>query len=97
MLDVANSTEYEKVAQQVYQAILCTDEVETIEVKHNVQITGRSGVKHQIDVYWRYLEDGRERQILVECKYYTSKIDLIHARNLLGLLTDIPNSQGVLL
>jgi len=97
MLDVMNSTEYEKVAQQVYQAILATDEVETIEVLHNVQITGRSGVPHQIDVYWRYLNAGVEHQVLVECKYYKSTIDLIHARNLLGLLTDIPNSQGVLL
>ncbi|MBI6855902.1 hypothetical protein YA0002_24360 [Pseudomonas cichorii] len=44
MLNVKNSTEYEKVAQQVYQAILATEEVETIEVLHNVQITGRSGV-----------------------------------------------------
>lgn len=97
MLDVANATEYEKIAQQVYQAILCIDEVETIEVEHNVLITGRSGVKHQIDVYWRYMKDGIEHQVLVECKYYKSKIDLIHARNLLGLLADIPNSQGVLL
>lgn len=97
MLDVKNSTEYEKVAQQVYQAILANDEVETIEVLHNVQITGLSGVSHQIDVYWRYLKDGVEHQVLVECKYYQSTIDLIHARNLLGLLTDIPNSQGVLL
>ena len=97
MLDVKNSTEYEKVAQQVYQAILATDDVQTIEVLHNVQITGRSGVAHQIDVYWRYLKDGTEHQVLVECKYYQSSIDLIHARNLLGLLTDIPNSQGVLL
>lgn len=97
MLDVKNSTEYEKVAQQVYQAILATEEVETIEVLHNVQITGRSGVAHQIDVYWRYLRDGVEHQVLVECKYYKSTIDLIHARNLLGLLADIPNSQGVLL
>lgn len=97
MLDVKNSTEYEKVAQQVYQAILATDDVQTIEVLHNVQITGRSGVAHQIDVYWRYLKDGIEHQVLVECKYYRSTIDLIHARNLLGLLTDIPNSQGVLL
>ncbi|MEA1031063.1 restriction endonuclease [Pseudomonas sp. N-137] len=97
MLDVKNSTEYEKVAQQVYEAILATDDVQTIEVLHNVQITGRSGVAHQIDVYWRYLKDGTEHQVLVECKYYRSTIDLIHARNLLGLLTDIPNSQGVLL
>jgi len=97
MLNIQNSTEYEKVAQKVYQAILATKDVHTIEVQHNVQITGRSGVAHQIDVYWRYLKDGIEHQVLVECKYYRSTIDLIHARNLLGLLTDIPNSQGVLL
>lgn len=97
MLNIQNSTEYEKVAQKVYQAILATKDVHTIEVQHDAQITGRSGVTHQIDVYWHYLNDGIEHQVLVECKYYRSTIDLIHARNLLGLLTDIPNSQGVLL
>ena len=50
MLDVKNSTEYEKVAQQVYQAILATDEVETIEVLHNVQITGRSSERFSQEV-----------------------------------------------
>lgn len=97
MINVQNSTDYEKLARVVYEAILSTNDVETIEVKHNVQIQGLSGVKHQIDVYWRYLKDGIEHQVLVECKYYTSKINLIHARNLLGLMADIPQSRGILL
>ncbi|WP_019362920.1 hypothetical protein [Pseudomonas asplenii] len=56
-----------------------------------IQITGRSGVAHQIDVHWRY-----RHRVLVECKYYKSTIDLVHAWSLLGLIVEIPNSQSIL-
>ena len=48
------NTEYEKFAQEVYRELAKTDVVKTIDVKHNILLTGRSGQKHQIDVYWEY-------------------------------------------
>ena len=45
------NTEYEKFAQEVYRELAKTDVVKTIDVKHNILLTGRSGRKHQIDVY----------------------------------------------
>jgi len=93
---VKTSTDYEKVAQRVYSAILAAQGIDTVDVRHNVGVLGRSGVEHQIDVYWKFRYAGIEHKVLIECKHYSQTIDLIHARNMLGLVTDIPNSQGVL-
>ena len=60
------------------------------------KIKGKSGVEHQIDVFWEYRYAGVSHKVLIECKYYSKAISLIHARNMLGLLNDIPNSQGLI-
>jgi len=93
---VDTSEDYEKLAQEIYKNILALDGVENVEVLHNANIKGRSGVEHQIDVFWQYKYAGIEHKVLIECKYYKNPVSLIHARNMLGLVTDIPNSEGVL-
>ncbi|MEL4281746.1 restriction endonuclease [Shewanella mangrovisoli] len=91
-----SSTEYEKLTQHIYKEILALDGVENIDVRHNVQITGKSGVAHQIDVYWEYKYAGISHKVLIECKHYNHNVSLLYARNMHGLLTDVPNSSGVL-
>jgi len=93
---VDTSKDYEKLAQEIYRNILALDKIDNVEVLHDVPITGRSGVKHQIDVFWKYRYAGIEHKVLIECKYYTKPVSLVHARNMLGLIIDIPNSQGVI-
>ena len=46
--------EYEKFAQEVYQELVNADVVKSTEVRHDIKILGKSGQKHQIDVYWEY-------------------------------------------
>ena len=90
------SEEYEELAKKLYEDILLLDGVDNIDVKHNVQIKGRSGVDHQIDVFWEYKYAGVTHKVLIECKHYSHNVSLLHVRNLHGLITDIPNSSGVL-
>lgn len=90
------SKDYELLTQKIYRAILESEGVENITVQHDVKIKGKSGVKHQIDVFWEYRYAGVSHKVLIECKYYTKPVSLLHARNMLGLLSDIPNSQGLL-
>jgi hypothetical protein len=90
------SKDYELLTQKIYKAILESEGVENLEVKHDQKIIGKSGVEHQIDVFWEYKYAGVSHKVLIECKYYSKAISLIHARNMLGLLNDIPNSQGLL-
>jgi len=90
------SEDYEKLAHKIYKDILALEGVENIEVKHNVKIMGISGVEHQIDVFWEYKYAGIAHKVLIECKHYGHRVSLLHVRNLHGLLTDIPNSSGIL-
>ena len=90
------STDYEKLARKIYEDILALDGVDNIDVQHNVKIKGKSGVEHQIDVFWEYKYAGVTHRVLIECKHYSHAVSLLHVRNLHGLITDIPNSSGIL-
>lgn len=90
------SKDYELLTQKIYRAIIESEGVENIDVQHDVKIKGKSGVEHQIDVFWEYRYAGVSHKVLIECKYYSKPVSLIHARNMLGLLSDIPNSQGLI-
>lgn len=48
------NTEYERFTQEIYQQLVDSDVVKATTVQHNVKLIGRSGQKHQIDVYWEY-------------------------------------------
>ena len=48
-----NSTEYELFTREIYQQLVDADTVKATKVQHNVKLEGKSGQKHQIDVYWR--------------------------------------------
>ncbi|WP_194435513.1 restriction endonuclease [Vibrio fluminensis] len=96
METVETSEDYEKLACRIYEDILALEGVDNIDVQHNVKIKGKSGVEHQIDVYWEYRYAGIFHKVLIECKYYGHNVSLLHVRNLHGLLTDISNSSGIL-
>ena len=49
-----DNIEYEKLTQEIYNEILKNLYVKNIEVRHDEKLTGKSGQKHQIDVYWEY-------------------------------------------
>ena len=87
--------EYEKLTQAIYQAIL-TREGQNIAVQHNVPVAGRSGVEHQVDVYWRFRQAAVEHTVLVECKNYASALTLEKVRNFFGVLHDIGNCRGIM-
>ena len=75
--------EYEKFTREVYQKLLDADVVKTTEVKHNVKLTGKSGQKHQIDVYWEYEIEGVRRKVAIECKNYNKAVSLGKVRDFL--------------
>jgi hypothetical protein len=93
----ANFNGYEKLAQDIYSEILNRDGLHNINVQHNVTITGSSGVDHQVDVFWEFVDAGESYRKLIDCKNYSKTVSLIHARNMLSLVTDIPNSQGIII
>jgi hypothetical protein len=95
MADLKKATEYERLTQEVYQLLLKTEGVESITVQHNVDVLGRSGVSHQIDVLWKFRLARVEHMVAVECKNYNSRVDLLHARNFFAVLHDT-GARGLL-
>ncbi len=88
--------EYELLTQVVYKAILAKEGVNTIDVQHNTSLTGRSGVDHQIDVYWEFKQAGITHKVLIECKNYASNLTLEKARNFFAVLHDVGNCNGIM-
>jgi hypothetical protein len=88
--------EYENFVQGVYQSLLEAEGLGKINVVHNVKISGKSGCKHQIDVYWEYEIVGGIYRVALECKNYKSKVKVGRIRDFFGVLYDIGNINGIL-
>tara|TARA_R110001592_G_scaffold331269_1_gene614040 strand:- start:410 stop:1279 length:870 start_codon:yes stop_codon:yes gene_type:complete len=88
--------EYELLTRAIYESVLHQEGVRNVEVKHNVDLVGRSGVAHQIDVLWEFVQAGITHRVLIECKNYSSNLTLEKARNFFGVLHDIGNARGLL-
>ena len=89
------NTDYEKLAQEIYQAINNAEGVKTIDVQHNVKLLGKSGCKHQIDVYWTFEMMGMKHNVAIECKNYSSEISVGRVRDFFGVLHDVGNTNGI--
>ena len=64
--------------------------------KHNVKLTGRSGVKHQIDVFAEYKAPLHVSKIIVECKSYDKPIDKDIVMKLIHEVEDLGVDRGIL-
>lgn len=92
----AEAIEYELLTQAIYSDILSREGVNTANVQHNVSISGRSGVEHQVDVYWEFKQAGITHRVLIECKNYASNLTLEKARNFFAVTHDIGNCVGIM-
>ncbi len=88
--------EYEKFTQEVYQALVNTDVVKSTNVKHNVQLIGKSGQPHQIDVYWEYKIADVVHRVAIECKNYNKPVPVGKVRDFHSVISDLNNIAGVM-
>ncbi len=89
------NTEYEKLAQDIYQAISDAEGVKNINVQHNIKLLGKSGCNHQIDVYWEFEMMGIKHCVAIECKNYSSEVSVGKVRDFFGVLHDVGNTKGI--
>ena len=91
------STEYEKLVQETYQAILDQEtDIKNIVVQHNIKLEGKSGASHQIDVYWEFKIADNIYRTCIECRNYTSNIKKSRVVEFKGILDDIGNTNGII-
>lgn len=91
-----SNTEYEIFTREVYQELVNIDVVKNTKVKHNVKLLGKSGQKHQIDVYWEYEIAGVLHKVAIECKNYNKPVPVGEVRNFYGVLSDLNNVSGIM-
>ena len=90
------NTEYELFTQEVYQLLASYTGLTTSSVKHNVKLKGKSGLEHQIDVYWEYNKDGVEHRVAIECKNYSYGVSIGKVRDFYGVISDLDNVKGII-
>lgn len=90
------NTEFERFTQRVYQKLVNNDVLRPTKVQHNVKIVGKSGVEHQIDVYWEYEIAGNMHRVAIECKNYNSLVPVGKVRDFHGVLDDLNNVNGIM-
>jgi len=90
-----SGSEYERLTRDVYDALLRSEGIDTVVVRHDTDIVGRSGCAHQIDVYWEFRLGGVLFRTAIECKRYASPVEIGRVRDFYAALSDIGNIQGI--
>ena len=90
------NTEYELFTQSVYQQLVNMDVVRATKVQHNIRLVGKSGQKHQIDVYWEYEIAKTKHRVAIECKNYNRPISKQTVCAFKGVLDDLDGVKGVM-
>jgi|SRR5699024_3092631 len=85
----------ESLIQYIYQ-VLSDSANKDIEVKNKHNIVGKSGIIHNIDVYYQFELNGITHKVIFECKNWNSKVSKEKVLALKSILEDIPNSVGVM-
>ena len=87
-------TPFEKIVQEIYQALVnydCVDKgYKRIDVQHNIRLIGKSGNAHQIDVYWAFELAGHIHKTIVEVKDWKTPVKKEQLHSFKSLLDDIP-------
>ena len=81
--------------QEIYQQLVNLDVVRTTKVQHDVKLEGRSGQKHQIDVFWEYVVAGNKHRVAIECKNYNTLVPIGKVRDFKGVLDDLNGVNGL--
>ena len=96
MPNTANpNTKYELLVTEILQAIVNSEGYENIRVEHNVEIIGRSGASHQMDVFWEFKIAGTTYRTCVECKNLQSSIKKTHVAAFAEILRDV-DANGII-
>jgi hypothetical protein len=87
---------YEVLVQGIFQELHDQTSVETIRVKHNVRLKGRS-TRYQIDVYWEFSKAGIRYKTIVQARDWTQRIKQEDVLAFAKILDDIPGQpRGVM-
>jgi Restriction endonuclease. len=92
---VNDGKNYEELLHYVYTQLSFLSGKD-IKVQKNVKIEGKSGEKHQIDVYYEFKMNNMIHKVAIECKDYKSKVPKEKVEAFISVLNDIGGCRGII-
>lgn len=86
--------QYEDLLRYVYQQLSWLND-KKVKVERNVFIIGKSGVKHQIDVYYEFEFNDIKHKVIIECKNHKRKVDKSMIQSFKAVVDEIGNCTGI--
>ena len=86
----------ESYVQFVYQKLLEFTDSEGTLVSTNVSILGKTGAKHEFDVYYEFEHLNIKHRIAIECKDWSRPVTIGEIRDFSAKLDDLNNISGVM-
>jgi hypothetical protein len=91
-----NGIAYERLTQQIFQAIVGQELVPNIEVKQNVRLKGIR-TSHRIDIFWEFQRGNIGYKTMVEVKDWNEAVDQGEVMKFKARLDDLPDQpRGVM-
>ncbi|ELV8725689.1 restriction endonuclease [Vibrio fluvialis] len=85
--------EYESFVQRLQQALISSEDYlkqKNIVVEKNKKIVDKAGIEREFDIYWKYELAGITYETVIECKHYSSAIQVGLIDAFVGKLSDLP-------
>lgn len=87
--------EYERLTQLVFYQIINQNSVQTIDVKHDVILQGKT-TSHQIDVYWEFNLGGIVYSTVIQAKDWKNKVPQKEMLAFKSIIDDLPTgTKGI--
>jgi hypothetical protein len=86
---------FESYVEFVYQSLLDLGN-DNVVVARDVTLTGRTGIRHQIDVYYQFEKAGFSHRVAIECRNKSRAIDKDQVMAFKSKVQDIPGVQGIM-
>ena len=83
------NTDYELFTRHIYEVIVNSTDINPTYVQHNIKLKGKSGLEHQIDVYFEYENESGKHCCAIECKNYSSRVPQKNVRDFFAVLYDL--------
>jgi Restriction endonuclease len=88
---------YEILVQAIFQEILRQEMASNIAVQHDVVLSGKSGITHQIDVYWSFLIAGVKYETVIQVKDWNQSVKQEQILTFKSVLDDLPGQpRGII-
>jgi hypothetical protein len=68
---------YEEIVEATFKKLMSMDTMDTLRLERNAIIVGKSGTKHEIDVYWEYKlgSDPNSKKVLFQAKDWSGNVN----------------------